>query len=87
MTDTPTAATGWQPVRYCVETDTLAVEIRPWPGREDDDGITRDAGVDLVIHYAPDGQSWLWEIEHASHHPEHIATALAELRRQGAVAG
>src|SRR6266404_2314311 len=36
MTDTPTAATGWQPVRYCVETDTMAVEMRPWPGREDD---------------------------------------------------
>ena len=86
MSDTPTAAIGWQPVRYCIETDTMAVEIRPWPGAEDDDGIARDAGVDLVIHYAPDGQPWLWEIEHASRHPEHIAAALAELRRQGAVA-
>ena len=62
MSNTPTAAIGWQPVRYCIETDTMAVEIRPWPGREDDDGIARDAGVDLVIHYAPDGQAWLWEI-------------------------
>lgn len=35
---------------------------------------------------APDGQPWLSEIEHASGHPEHIAAALAELRRQGAVA-
>jgi len=86
MTETPTAATVWQPVRYCVETDTMAVEIRPWSGREDDDGIARDAGADLVIHYAPDGQPWLWEIEHASRHPEHITAALAELRRQGAVA-
>ena len=77
MSDTPTAAIGWQPVRYCIETDTMAVEIRPWPGPEDDDGITRDAGVDLVIHYAPDGQPCLCEIEHASHHPEHIAAALA----------
>ena len=86
MSDTPTAAIGWQPVGYCIETDTMAVEIRPWPGREDDDGIARGAGVDLVIHYAPDGQPWLWEIEHASRHPEHISAALAELRRQGAVA-
>jgi hypothetical protein len=86
MSDTPTAAIGWQPVRYGVETDTMAVEIRPWPGPEDDDGIARDAGVDLVIHHAPDGQPWLWEIEHALRHPEHIAAALAELRRQGAVA-
>ena len=86
MNDSPTATIGWQPVRYCIETDTMAVEIRPWPGRQDDDGIARDAGVDLVIHYAPDGQPWLWEIEHASRHPEHIAAAFAELRRQGAVA-
>jgi hypothetical protein len=86
MNDTPTAAIGCQPVHYCIENDTMAVEIRPWPGGEDDDGIARDAGVDLVIHYASDGQPWLWEIEHASRHPEHIAAALAELRRQGAVA-
>jgi hypothetical protein len=83
MSDTPNAAISWQPVRYCIGTDTLAVEIRPWPGPEDDDGIARDAGVGLVIHYAPDGQPWLWEIEHASRHPEHIAAALAELSRQG----
>jgi hypothetical protein len=80
------AVTGGTPVRYCVETDTMAIEIQPWPGREDYDGIARDAGVDLVIHYAPDGHPWLWEIEHASRHPKHIAAALAALRRQGAVA-
>ncbi len=83
MSDAWNSTAGWQPVRYCVETDTMAVEIRPWPGREDDDSIGRDAGVDLVIHYAPDGAPWLWEIEHASTHPEHIARALAELRRLG----
>jgi hypothetical protein len=33
-----------------------------------------------VIHDAPDGAPWLWEIVHASRHPEHIAAALAELR-------
>jgi hypothetical protein len=37
----------------------MTIEMRPWPGPEDDDGIARDAGVDLVIHYAPDGQPWL----------------------------
>jgi hypothetical protein len=89
MSDTKIAATGWHPVSYCVETDTMAIEIRPWAGQEDDDGIARDAGVDLVIHYAPDGAPWLWEnreIEHASRHPEYIAAAMIELRRQGAAA-
>jgi hypothetical protein len=86
MSDTAIAATGRQPVSYCVETDTMAIEIRSWPGQGDDDGIARDAGVDLVIHYAPDGDPWMWEIEHASGHLEHIAAALAELRRQGAAA-
>ena len=80
MNDFPIAATGWQPVRYCVETDTMAIELRPWPGRDDEDAIGRDAGDDLVIHYAPDGAPWLWEIEHASRHPEHITAAFAELR-------
>jgi hypothetical protein len=28
----------------------------------------------------------LWEIEHASQHPEHIAAALEEIRRLGAIA-
>jgi len=45
-----------------------------------------DAGEDLVIHYAADGQPWLWEIEHASQHPEHIAAALDEVRRRSAMA-
>ena len=76
----------WQPIRYCPETDTMVIEIRPWPGRDEEDGIGRDSGVDLVIHDAPDGEAWLWEIEHASRHPEHIAAALAELRRIHALA-
>lgn len=86
MNDAPIAQTDWQPIRYCVETDTMAIEVRPWPGRDDGDSIGRDAGDDLVVHCAPDGAPWLWEIEHASRHPEHIAAALAELRRQSAVA-
>ena len=82
VSDAPIAVTDWQPVRYCVETDTMAVEIRPWPGPENDDAIGRDAGEDLVIHYAPDGAPWLWEIEHASRHPEHITGALAALQER-----
>jgi hypothetical protein len=88
MTAAPASAAADWPglVRYCVDTNMMAVEIRPWPGHEDDDSIGRDAGADLVIHYAPDGAPWLWEIEHASAHLEHIAGALAELRRLGALA-
>jgi hypothetical protein len=81
MNDASGSGNDWQPIRYCPETDTLAIEIRPWPGRDNEDGIGRDGGVDLVIHYAPDGEPWMWEIEHASRHPEHIAAALAALRR------
>jgi hypothetical protein len=46
----------------------------------------QDAGEDLVIHHAADGQPWLWEIEHASTHPEHIAAALDRIRRRSAMA-
>ena len=70
-------------ISYFPETDTMAIELRAWPGEAS--GSTaqiggEDAGEDLVIHYAPDGQPWLWEIEHASMHPEHIAAALAQIR-------
>ena len=70
-------------IRYQPETDTLAIELRPWPGSQGDASLVggEDAGEDLVIHYAADGQPWFWEIEHASQHPEHIAAALEELRR------
>jgi len=63
----------------------MAIEIRPWPCRVEDNGIARDVGVDLVIHYAPDGRPWLSEIEHTSRDPKHITAAFAELRRQSAV--
>jgi hypothetical protein len=39
-----------------------------------------------VIHYAADGKPWLWEIEHASAHPEHIASALDHIRRSAVAA-
>jgi hypothetical protein len=76
-------------IRYYPETDTMAIEIRPWPGSQQGDPLQiggQDAGEDLVIHYAADGLPWLWEIEHASMHPEHIAGALDQIRRQAAVA-
>jgi hypothetical protein len=74
---------AWEPVRYCLETDTMAIELRPWPGRADETSVAHDAGPDLVIHdYAGDGQAWLWEIEHASQRPEHIVAALTELQRR-----
>ena len=64
-------------------------EIRPWPhdvaGQESEIG-GEDAGEDLVIHYDADGKPWLWEIEHASRHPEYLAAALAELKRPSAMA-
>ena len=48
------------PVVYDAETDTLLVTLRPWPGTEGDIGRVggTDAGDDLVIHYAPDGEPW-----------------------------
>jgi uncharacterized protein YuzE len=76
-------------IRYYPETDTMAIEVRPWPeGQEGDLNEIggQDAGQDLVIHYAADGEPWLWEIEHASSHPEHVAAALDQLRRRSAIA-
>lgn len=70
-------------IRYFPETDTMAIELRLWPEASEGDHTKsggEDAGEDLVIHYAPDGEPWLWEIEHASAHPEHIAAALTEIR-------
>jgi hypothetical protein len=72
-------------IRYYPDTDTMAIEIRSWPETADGNvaGIGgEDAGEDLVIHYAADGEPWLWEIEHASGHPEHISAALQEVRRR-----
>lgn len=76
-------------ISYTPETDTMAIEIRPWPGEiapDDTEVGGEDAAEDLIIHYAADGQPWLWEIEHASRHPDFIAAALAELRRRSATA-
>lgn len=70
-------------IRYYPDTDTLVVEIRAWPdaGGGAGDAIGgEDAGDDLVIHYGPDDKPYLYEIEHASRHPEHITAALAAVR-------
>jgi hypothetical protein len=69
------------PVYYDAASDMMQIELRRWPGGEGENYGGEDAGPDLVIHYAPDGAPWMWEIENASTHPEHIAAALAELRR------
>ncbi len=74
-------------IRYFPETDTMAIAVRGWPGTTTKGAGEiggEDAGEDLVIHYAADGAPWMWEIEHASRHPEHIAAALDELRRRSA---
>jgi len=76
-------------IRYYPDSDTMAVEIRPWPegtpGQPSAIG-GEDAGKDLVIHYAADGEPWLWEIEHASQHPEHIVAALEHIRQRAKIA-
>jgi hypothetical protein len=78
VSETPT-------IRYYPQTDTMAIELRAWPGDAIEETALaggEDAGDDLVIHYAPDGEPWLWEIEHASAHPEHIAAALSQIRNR-----
>jgi hypothetical protein len=40
-------------IRYYPDTDTMAIEIRPWPEEHDGDKSQiggEDAGEDLVIH-------------------------------------
>jgi hypothetical protein len=73
------------PVLYESSTDTMLVELRPWPGggphRQTDLSGGEDAGEDLVVHYGPDGLPYAWEIENASRHPEHIAAALRRLQQ------
>ena len=73
-----TAATVSRVVGSANESDVnITQHMNPTQEVENAD---EDAGEDLVIHYAADGEPWLWEIEHASRHPEHIAAALAALR-------
>lgn len=62
-------------IRYYPDTDTMYVELR--------DGLIdggETAGQDLVIFYSEDDVPLAYEIESASHHPEHIEAALKLLR-------
>ena len=73
-----------EPVLYDPETDTLLVEIRPWPAASpaeiNEEVGGEDAEEGLVIHFGPDGQPHAYEIEHASARPELVARALHALR-------
>ena len=71
-------------VLYDPETDTLLVELRPWPGSSAAEVNEQVGGEDaedgLVVHYGPDGLPHAFEIEHASQRPELVARALSALR-------
>lgn len=73
-----------EPVVYDPQTDTLLVELRPWPSpspaevNEQVGGEDADEG--LVIHYGPDGLPHAFEIDHASKRPDLVARALSALR-------
>lgn len=78
---------GDNPVFYDPDADMLRVELRPWPAG----GNAMDAGGEdgedgLVIHYAPDGKPWAWEVEHASKRPDLVARAFAALRSSRGIA-
>jgi uncharacterized protein YuzE len=73
-----------EPVLYDPETDTLLVEIRPWPAASSAELNQEVGGEDveegLVVHYGPDGRAHAYEVEHASARPELVARALNALR-------
>lgn len=70
------------PVTYDPVTDTMFVELRPWPGGSPTalEAGGDDAGSDLVVHHAPDGEPWAWEIEHASERADLVGEALRRVR-------
>ena len=73
-----------EPVLYDPETDTLLVELRPWPAASpaevNDQVGGEDAKDGLGVHYGPDGRPHAFEIEHASERPDLIVRALSALR-------
>ena len=73
-----------EPVLYDPETDTLLVELRPWPAASPAEINEQVGGEDaedgLVVHYGPDGLPHAFEIEHASARPDLVARALSALR-------
>jgi hypothetical protein len=68
------------PVLYDPETDTLLVELRPWPAASpaavNDQVGGEDAADGLVVHYGPDGLPHAF----ASERPDLVARALSALR-------
>jgi uncharacterized protein YuzE len=73
-----------EPVLYDPETDTLLVELRPWPAASLAEINEQVGGEDvedgLVVRYGPDGLPHAFEVEHASERPDLVARALAALR-------
>jgi uncharacterized protein YuzE len=72
-----------EPLLYDAETDTLLVELRPWPASPaavNEQVGGEDAADGLVVHYGPDGRPHAFEIEHASERPDLVARALSALR-------
>jgi len=71
-------------VLYDPETDTLLVELRPWPAPSPAEVNEQVGGEDaderLVVHYGQDGVAQAFEIEHASERPDLVARALSALR-------
>jgi uncharacterized protein YuzE len=72
-----------EPVLYDPETDTLLVEIRPWPAASsaeiNEEVGGEDAEEGLVVHFGPDGEPHAYEVEHASARSELVARALNAL--------
>jgi uncharacterized protein YuzE len=73
-----------EPVLYDPATDTLLVELRPWPAASPaavkDQVGGEDVEEGLVVHYGPDGRPQAFEIEHASERPDLVTRALSALR-------
>lgn len=63
-----------EPVLYDPETDTLLVELRPWPAMSPGEVNQQVGGEDLedglVVHYGPDGLPHAFEVDHASQRPD-----------------
>ena len=72
------------PIVYDPASDTLLVEVRPWPAASpaavNEEVGGEDAGDGLVVHYGPDGLPHAYEVEHASERPDLVARALGALR-------
>jgi hypothetical protein len=64
-------------VLYDPETDTLLVELRPWPAASPSEVNDQVGGEDveegLVVHNGPDGRPHAFEVEHASERPDLVA--------------